>query len=199
MFPQQPFCAAWATALRCDAAATRAHLLALLHTVPTPAARAPVHAMARCACVFIGDHARELLGLVPCARTTATAPAPEQQQQQQHEEKEKEKDGELGAEDARALLALLEALEVHALAGTPLAARRDAVEALAKVGLAVPAARAHVRECLAALEGSACTAGLDDACGTLAALVTALDDAHADVAALKARLQTYFNPAVFVL
>lgn len=185
-FPQAPFCAAWATALRCDAPATRAHLLALLRTVPAPEARAPLHATARCACVFIGDHARELLGLAPaCTPSTAA----EQQQQQQHEE-------ELGPEGRRALVALLEALEAHALAGTPLDARRDAVEALARVGLAVPAARAHVRECLAALDG---TPGLDDACGTLAALVAALDEDGADGAAVRARLQTYFNPAVFVL
>lgn len=186
--PLQPFSDAWTTALRCDAPATRAHLLALLRAVPAPAARTQLHALARCACVFIGDHARELLGL-SSPRTVL------QQKQEQQQQEQKEMDD--------TLLELLEVLETHAIAGTPLAARRDAAEALAKVGLAVPAARAHVRECLAALDASGGVAGLDDACGTLAALVAALDGVSptddAAVAALKSRLQTYFNPAVFVL
>jgi len=213
VFPQRPFESAWVTTLECNPAATHQHIVELLRSPFMPGSRANMQMMKRSACVFIGDNCRKLLSMPPpgqpaapaaaaaAAAGAAAAPAPAPAKTTSSEP------------ENPALSSLLNALEAHTMTGTPLTTRKDALEALAKIALTVPEARVHVYEFLKALDRASMVNGLDDACGALAEIVDGLISYHeltmraseagkhhdAELEKLKAMLQSYFDPAVFVL
>jgi len=194
VFPIRPFESAWATTLRCNPSATHRYLVELLRASYMPGNRANLQTMKRSACLFIGDNCRALLSMPP-AESGGSKPAKTPTSEPENP----------------ALLVLLNALEAQTLTGTPLTARKDALEALAKTALTVPESRVHVYEFLSSLEHEPVINGLDDACGTLASLINDLisynelvlrekDKSHdTELEDLRTKLQSYFNPAIFVL
>jgi len=99
---------------------------------------------------------------------------------------------------------VINALETYTLTGSPITTRKDALEALAKIALTVPESRMHVYEFLISLDRASLVNGLDDACGALASLIEGIISYHEQKgklseAELKKRIESYFNPAVFVL
>jgi len=198
VFPIRPFESAWATTLKCNPAATHKHLVEILHSSYMPGNRSTLQSMKKVACVFIGDNCRALLSMpppdasAPMAKTEPVTPTSEPENP--------------------ALLLLLNGLEAHTLTGTPLTTRKDALEALAKVALTVPESRLHIYEFLTSLDRSHVVNGLDDSCGTLSVLLDKLisyqqlvmrdgkGKSHdAELEDLKTQLQSYFNPAIFVV
>jgi len=197
VFPIRPFESAWTTTLECNPTETHSHIVKLLRAPYMAGNRANLQSMKRAACVFIGDHCRALLSMPPPGTSVTPAPAKTPTSEPENP----------------ALLSLLHALEAHTLTGTPLTTRKDALEAVVKTALTVPEARLHVYEFLTSLDRASIVNGLDDACGTLAALVDALISYHeltmrsseagkshdAELEKLKTQLQSYFNSPVFVL
>jgi len=196
VFPLRPFQSAWKTALQCHPLATHRHLVELLRAPYSVGNKSTLQNMKRCACLFIGDHCRALLGMPETETEDNTS-----------ESKEKTPTSE---PENPALLAIINSLESHVLTGSPITTRKDALEALAKVALTVPESRMHIYEFLTSLDRASLVDGLDDSCGALASLIEGLISYHelvlrdgkpheAELENLKKQLQSYFNPAVFVL
>jgi len=196
VFPIRPFQSAWKTTLQCHPVATHRHLVELLRAPYSVGNKSNLQSMKRCACVFIGDNCRALLSMPPIGNSAIS-------------DKSDPKTPTSEPENP-ALLAIINSLEAHALTGTPITTRKDALESLAKTALTVPESRMHIYEFMVSLDRANLVDGLDDACGALASLISELISYHkltmsdkkphaAELDKFKKLLQSYFSPALFVL